>query len=564
MKQEQAQSRYGQLTADRQQFLDTAREAAYLTLPYLLTEDGHTQGGPLHTPWQSVGAKGVNVLASKLMLALFPVNTSFFKLQINDAELEQMPELPAEVRSEIDLALSKIERTVMQQISETNDRVALDNALKHLIVTGNALLYAGKKALKLYPMDRFVITRDGDGNVIEIITKEIVDRSLLPEEFQTNPPSGSRADGVMVGPDNLVGEDGPKFGVAGRGNKGQSDDAVVYTCVKLQDGQHKWYQECDGKLVPGSQSSSPLKSSPWMPLRFNHVDGESYGRGRVEEFIGDLKSLESLMRSMVEGSAAAAKVVFVVNPGSTTKPQSLANATNGSIIAGRHDDVSVVQVGKTADFRTVLEMINMLTQRLSDAFLVLDVRKSERTTATEVQATIQELNEQLGGIYSGLTTELLNPYLNRKLFVLQRSGKTPPMPKGLVSPTVVAGLYGIGRGQDKQALVEFVGTLAQSMGPEALAQYVDPTEFIKRLAAASGIDYLNLIKSPETMAQEQQKMQQAQMQQSLIGQAGSLAKSPMGEQMVQQMTQQANDGQQPQADAQVQPSDAAPPTGPQA
>ena len=543
--QEQAQSRYGQLTADRQQFLDMARKAAYLTLPYLLTEDGHTQGGVLHTPWQSVGAKGVNVLASKLMLALFPVNTSFFKLQVNDAELENMPDLPEDVRSEIDLSLSKIERTVMQQISETTDRVQLDAALKHLIVTGNALLYAGKKSLKLYPLDRFVVSRDGDGNVLEIITKEIVDRSLLPKEFQTNPAASG--EGPAVSPDNLVGEDGPKFGVAGRGNKGQSDDAVVYTCVKLKDGQHKWYQECDGVVIPGSQSSSPLKSSPWMPLRFNNVDGESYGRGRVEEFIGDLQSLESLMRSMVEGSAAAAKVVFVVNPGSTTKPQALANATNGSIIAGRPDDVSVVQVGKTADFRTVLEMINMLTQRLSDAFLVLDVRKSERTTATEVQATIQELNEQLGGIYSGLTAELLQPYLNRKLFILTRSGKTPSLPKGLVAPTVVAGLYGIGRGQDKQALVEFVSTLAQSMGPEALAQYVNPTEFIKRLAAASGIDYLNLIKSPETMEQEQQKMQQAQMQQSLMSQAGQLAKSPAGEAMTQQLMQ-ANAGSEPEPD----------------
>lgn len=534
MKQElQAQSRYGQLTGERQPFLDKARESAYFTLPYLLTDDSAENGVSLHTPWQSVGAKGVNVLASKLMLALFPVNTSFFKLQINDAELEQMPNLPPDARSEIDLALSKIERTVMQQISETTDRVALDAALKHLIITGNALLYSGKKALRLYPIDRFVVSRDGDGHVMEIITKETVDRSLLPKEFQVN------GDAPTVGPDNAVGEDGPKAGVAT--SRGRINSAVVYTHVKRVDGQHKWYQECDGKMIPGSQSSSPLKYSPWMPVCFNHVDGESYGRGRVEEYIGDLKSLESLSKSLVEGSAAAAKVVFLVNPGSTTKPQNLANSTNGSIIAGRPDDVSVVQVGKTADFKTVLEMINMLTQRLADAFLVLDVRKSERTTATEVQATIQELNEQLGGIYSGLTADLLQPYLNRKLYVLQRSGKTPPLPKGLVSPTVVAGLYGIGRGQDKQALVEFVQTLAQSMGPESLSQYVDPTEYIKRLAAASGIDYLNLIKSPETMAKEQQQMQNAQMQQSLVSQAGSLAKSPAGEQMTKQMMQQSDD-----------------------
>ena len=118
------------------------------------------------------------------MLALFPINTSFFKLQINDAELMAIPELTPQVRSEIDLSLSKMERIVMQQIAETTDRVMLTVAMKHLVVTGNCLVFAGKKALKVFPLDRYVIERDGDGTVTEMITKEIVDRSLLPKEFQ--------------------------------------------------------------------------------------------------------------------------------------------------------------------------------------------------------------------------------------------------------------------------------------------------------------------------------------------------------------------------------------------
>jgi len=43
-------------------------------------------------------------------------------------------------------------------------------------------------------------------------------------------------------------------------------------------------------------------------------------------------------------------------------------------------------------------MIQSLTQRLSEAFLIMTVRQSERTTAEEIRATQQELNEQLGGI----------------------------------------------------------------------------------------------------------------------------------------------------------------------
>lgn len=543
-----AQSRYTELTSDREDFLDMGRRCAALTLPYLLTEDGFTSGERLKTPWQSVGAKGVNVLASKLMLALFPINTSFFKLQINDAELMEVPELTPEVRSEIDLSLSKMERVVMQQIAETSDRVMLTVAMKHLVVTGNCLAFAGKKALKVFPLDRYVIARDGDGTVTEIITKEIVDRSLLPKEFQN-------AGGLTpAGDSNAVGEDGPKFGVTGASpNKGQSDDAVVYTCVKLQDGQHRWHQECDGKIIPNSKSTSPLKHTPWMPLRFNVVDGESYGRSRVEEYIGDIQSLERLMQAMVEGSAAAAKVVFMVSPSATTKPQSLAAASNGAIIQGRPDDVGVVQVGKTADFRTVQEMIRDLTQRLSDAFLILNVRQSERTTATEVQAVQQELNEQLGNIFGSLTIELLTPYLNRKLHLLQRSKSMPPLPKGLVMPTVVAGLGGVGRGQDKQALMEFVMTVGQAMGPEALMQFINPTEFLKRLAASSGIDTLNLVKSPETMAQESQQAEAKAMQASLMGQAGQLAKSPAGEALTQQMMNGGSQEPIPQASAPESP-----------
>ena len=144
-------------------------------------------------------------------------------------------------------------------------------------------------------------------------------------------------------------------------------------------------------------------------------------------------------------------------------------------------------------------MIEILTQRISDAFLILSPRNAERTTATEISAVQQELNEQLSGVYGNLTVTLLTPYLLRKLHILQRNKAIPQLPKGLISPTVVAGLNSLGRQQDKVALMEFMNTVAQSLGAEALAQYIVPTEVLKRLAAASGIETLNLIKDQSTI-----------------------------------------------------------------
>jgi len=499
-----AKSRYDRLSSDRSQFLNTARQAADLTLPYLIREDEvYTKGSlKLTTPWQSVGAKGVVTLASKLMLALLPPQTSFFKLQVNDINLPQ--ELGPEIRSELDLSFAKIERTIMEAIAASGDRVVVHQALKHLVVAGNALIYMGKDGLKLYPLNRYVADRDVNGNVIELVTKETISKKLLKLEY----------------PGYELSEPNSPVDNASR----HDDECDIYTHVVLDNNRWIWHQEVEDKILPKSMGKAPLDANPWLVLRFNHVDGEVYGRGRVEEFIGDLKSLEALSQALVEGSAAAAKVVFTVSPSSTTKPATLAKAGNGAIIQGRPDDIGVVQVGKTADFQTAYQMVGTLSQRLSEAFLILNVRQSERTTAEEVRMTQLELEQQLGGLFSLLTVEFLVPYLNRKLNVAQKTGEIPRLPKGgIVKPTIVAGINALGRGQDRESLAQFLTVIAQTMGPEALQTYINPEEVVKRLAAAQGIDVLNLVKSMQELQQEQQAAMQQQQQMAVTQQAGQLA-----------------------------------------
>jgi len=496
-----ARQRYDRLSSDRSQFLNSARQAADLTLPYLIRDDESTTKSNLRLPqpWQSTGAKGVVTLASKLMLALLPPQTSFFKLQVNDINLPE--DLGPQIRSELDLSFAKIERTIMESISESGDRVVVHQALKHLVVAGNALIFMSKDGLKLYPLNRYVVDRDGNGNVIEIVTKETISKKLVKKFYPDFKQEGVVDDTTMP-----------------------NDECIIYTHVTRDNNRWVWHQELDGVILPRSMGKAPIDANPWLVLRFNHVDGEVYGRGRVEEFLGDLKSLEALSQAIVEGSAAAAKVVFTVSPSSTTKPQTLAKAGNGAIIQGRPEDIGVVQVGKTADFSTAYQMIGSLTQRLNEAFLILNVRDSERTTAEEVRMTQLELEQQLGGLFSLLTVEFLVPYLNRKLNIAQKTGEIPRLPKGgVVRPTIVAGINALGRGQDRESLAQFLTVLAQTLGPEAIGQFVNPDEVIKRLAAASGIDVLNLVKSMEEKQAEQQQQMAQQQEMMAMQQAPQLA-----------------------------------------
>jgi len=506
-----ARTRYDNLTKHRTQFLDVAVQCSKLTLPYLIQNDeGRTSHIKLDTPWQSVGSKCVVTLAAKLMLALLPPQSTFFKFQIRDDKLGE--DFPPEVRSELDLSFSKLERMVMDSIAASSDRVTVHQAIKHLVVGGNALLYMGKDGLKHYPLNRYVVERDGNGNVIEIVTKEVINRNLLPDGLK-------ELESIPNSPGDVGG------GIGSR----NEEDVDVYTCVKLKGNKWVWHQEAFDKLIPGTQGKAPKDASPWLVLRFNSIDGENYGRGRVEEFLGDFRSLEALSQALVEGSAAAAKVIFTVSPSSTTKPQTIASAGNGAIVQGRPDDIGVIQVGKTADFATAANMMQSLERRLLDAHLVLNVRQSERTTAEEVRLTQLELEQQLGGLFSLLTVEFLVPYLNRKLLILQRNGEIPRIPKDYVNPTIVAGINALGRGQDRESLTQFITTIAQTLGPEAMMQFINADEAIKRLAAAQGIDVLNLVKSMDDRNEEAAQAAEAEQNMELTKQAGQFVNSPIAD-----------------------------------
>ena len=511
-----ARERYNQLVTDRRQFLDKAVDCSKLTLPYLIQDD--TSSRPTHEnlniPWQSVGSKCVVGLAAKLMLAILPPQGSFFKLQVRPDKLGE--DLPPEAMSEMELSLSKMERMVMDYIAASNDRVVIHQALKHLIVGGNALLFMGKDGIKNYPLTRYVVNRDGNGNVLEIVTKELISRDVLGKEVPKPQPN--------TGIDETAGS--------------HSDDVEVYTCVKLENGRWVWYQEVEDMIIPGSRSTAPKNASPWLVLTFNSVDGEQYGRGRVEEFLGDLKSLEGLSQALVEGAAAASKVIFLVSPSSTTKPSVIAKAGNGAIVQGRAEDVQVVQVGKTADFSTAANMAQTIERRLLEAFLVMNVRNAERVTAEEVRLTQLELEQQLGGIFSLLTTSFLIPYLDRTLLVLQRTNELPKLPKELIRPAIVAGVNALGRGQDREALTMFMQTVAGTIGPEMMMKFINPLEAIKRLAAAQGIDVLNLVKTEEQVGEDKEQNMQEMQQKILLEQAGQFANSPAADPSKIQQAQQ--------------------------
>lgn len=510
-----AKERYTQLELDRRPYLDRARDASKLTIPSLIPPEETTAHSHLYQPYQSIGSRGVNNLASKLLLALMPPNSSFFKLQMNEYQLQEQAGTEDEyvdLKEQVKEAFSRIERVVMESIEHSADRVTMFEALKHLVVAGNGLLFVGEGGLRFYALPHYVCQRDPAGSLVEIVLKETMNREALPDDLKEK--LGDKLD-----------EQG-------------TEEVDVYTWCVREDDKMKSHQEVMGEKVEGTEAEYPVNRSPYISLRLNKIDGESYGRSYIEEYIGDLHSLETLSEAIVKGSAAAAKVLFLVNPNGTTRARTLAQKEAGAIAEGDANDVTVLQMQKYNDFRVAQESIMKIEERLSFAMLLNTAiqRNGERVTAAEIRYMAQELEDALGGIYSILSQEFQKPYVLRKMNILEGKGKMPKLPRDKVNVSITTGIQALGRGHDRKKLVDFLTTLGETLGPEVIAQYVNVQNYLTRLAASDGIDTKGLIKTEEEIQMEQQQAQMQQMADNL---------GPEAMKMAQQQMQQQGDPQQP-------------------
>lgn len=510
---------YAQLSPDRLSFLNRAIECSNLTIPTLIPPMGHSKATKYYTPYQSVGARGVNNLASKLLQALLPTNTPCFRLDIDAKALAELGAMP-EQKADVDSKLAKIERAVQQKIETEAIRVSTFEGLKHMLVGGNALLYLPQDGgMRVFHLHNYVVQRDPMGTVLDIVVEEKVSPVVLSADMRAL----LEVSASINDKNKETKKDDTEEAITSR-----EKTVTMYTHVQLQPNKSwKVYQEIQAITVPGSEGTYPAEKSPWIPLRMTKVDGENYGRGYVEEYLGDLKSLEGLSQAIIEGAAAAAKVLFLVSPNGTTSMADLASTESGGFAEGIATDVSVLQLEKYNDFRVALEASKSIEERLSFAFLLNSAvqRSGERVTAEEIRFMAQELESGLGGVYSILSQEFQLPLIVRIMFRMERAKELPVLPKGIVKPTIVTGLDALGRGNDLNKLDTFMSAVMQV--PDAVSR-VNWANYMTRRATALGIDTEGLIKSDEQVLQEQQQAQMMQMAQQGLGPAigaiGGIAK----------------------------------------
>ena len=537
-----AQAIYHSLVSERNQWLDRARRSASLTIPYLIPRSnspGMENVDSFVLPWNGLGQRGTNNLASKLLIAILPPTEAFFRFTLDPVEMEKQeaamadqgmtPDQIAEAKSETELALNKLELSLLRSIETSNDRVVVHEALMHLIVAGNIMIHIGEDGLVAYPLNRYVLQRDATGEPIVGVICENMAIDQLPKGIREALEDDEEKFAGMLDEVDPIGTSNPEKTID------------IYTCINWNDESVTWWQEINNKEVDGTRGSCKRSVSPFLPLRMSSYQASSYGPGYVESAcIADLQTAEALSQAVTECALVSAQVKHLVRPAGVTNAKDLADSPNGAYLPGNEGDVFTLRTDKGSDINVAFTALQRIEQRLAASFMLAQMRDAERVTAEEVRITTLLTEQSLGSVYAILTSEFQAPYIRKRLDMYMREGGMGSLPDGLVQPMVSVGLAGVGRGNDLEKTARFMQILQQSIGPEGMAKYINNSELIKRLSSSMGISPLGLVKSEQQIAQEAQQAQQQAMQQQLAANPQGMAAAAQTVQEMNTPQEQAN------------------------
>ncbi|BEQ12893.1 putative collar protein [Pseudomonas phage Ep4] len=304
--------------------------------------------------YQSVGAMLTNNLASKLASLLFPSNQSFFRLDSTVHSDTMSKELGVQT-TELASAMAKLENDAYRRIFLRASYHQIVHTMKLLITTGNALLYrdSADTNLHAYSLRQYSLLRDGSGKVLDMILKERTTREMLPEDKRT----------------------------AFEGRK-EYDALNLYTRIKRESrsvGDVYVVTQCVEHVKLDTADEYPEAICPYIPVCWNLVTGENYGRGLVEDYAGDFAKLSELSEALALYEIEACRVLHLAAPGAGGDVDSMAEQDSGAWVSA---DPGKVQAYEAGDYNKIVALsadLQQITQRLSPAFMYTgNTRDAER------------------------------------------------------------------------------------------------------------------------------------------------------------------------------------------
>lgn len=502
--------RYTELAnSERHTTLDNARIISRLVDPYFYPPEGWDVRQNLPVPLNSKTGMGVNNFTSKMLQTILPAHIPFMKINVDVLSLIELQREAEQAGVQLEVFLgelgntfSRFERAMLTDLENKKARKAFSIVLKHLWFAGNGLIkYSKEGNLKVWSLEQFVVERDFDGEVLDVIVFEEIRTNNLPEDIKE-----------IVDINDLQKENG---------------NVEVYTGVtKLENGKYKEWQElADGTVIEKSVKIYKKNQNPWVVPAINLNYGANYGVPYLYLLLGHIDSAEGFREDVNQIGEANARVLYALDPSAPITTRDVTGAKSGAVLSMNENALNIVNKSAGQELADAAEQLSLLNREIGEALLSFTAvqRDAERVTAQEIRALQEELNKGLGTVFVEIE-ETLNKEMAKLSWEYLKEKFVGTDISDRVNINVITGVDAFSRQDDLSNLRALLGDIANLN----LLTEVNLDEAVRRLASGYNIENLSLIKTEEQKDQERQKaldmqdeIQQRQAAQQII--AGATA-----------------------------------------
>ena len=331
-------------------------------------------------------------------------------------------------------------------------RSRMRSAISQLLVTGDVLIQmTDEYQIRIHRRDNYVVRRSTSGDVMYMITREQVDSlSLSPEQIE------------MIGLDLETEMNTPAYD--------RMQD--LYTKCEWNPMSKRWVVEQQIKDV--TIVTSEEKVSPYFAIPYSLPPTGHYGRGIIEENLGDVRAINELTERLLD---FAARLQAPLRPdySSQVRPQDLALQLAPYSKRGFREDRSPMWASSapTAPATGVVQNVRESLSRDLSKVMMMEAEQLptyERASRLHVERVAMELEGALGGVYAPIADALQIPLVERLMHLLERDGVMPSLPADSVEVEAVTGISALSREGDQQKLLQLLQTIAQ-MGPDMMQRF---------------------------------------------------------------------------------------------
>lgn len=329
-------------------------------------------------------------------------------------------DVDAENEEEVAQNLERISDIIRAHFDGSSFGVELHQCFLDLVTVGTACLlfeenYVGaKSAFKLtaVPLSELYVEEGFNGRLDTTFRRSLMPLKLIKSRF----PS------VRISEKMLKEHDNSKL-------------SVIECVIPRMRGGYDYtaFVENDADRLLGDVDFPILKtgyfdSSPFITFRWLKAPGETYGRSPVMKALPDIKTANKVVELILKNATIAVTGIWQAEDDGVLNPANI-RLIPGSIIPKAVGSKGLTPLQPAGNFDVSQLVLDDLRTRIRHALLTdkLGQVDDPKMTATEVMERSAEMVRILGATYGRLQTELLNPLIERALYILRRRGEIPEL-----------------------------------------------------------------------------------------------------------------------------------------